>query len=122
MAFVKGKSGNPSGRPRMTDEQREALEMLRAATPAAARYVVSTVKDQESKPEIRLRCAEIILDRVYGKAAQPIAAEVREAPETMTLDEMMQAAAMLAGGVAQIGCTDAADGDPSAPCTPEADE
>ena len=122
MPFVKGISGNPSGRPRMTDEQRQALEMLRAATPTAVQYVLDTVQDAEAKPEIRLRCAEIILDRVYGKAAQPIAAEVREAPETMTLDEMMQAAAMLAGGVAQIGCTDAADGDPEASCAPAADE
>ena len=49
--------------------------MLKAATGDAARLLISTVNDPEAKLELRIRCAETILDRVYGRAAQPIEAD-----------------------------------------------
>ena len=67
--FEKGKSGNPSGRPKM---DKDARAMLKAATPAAVKLLVYTLNDSNVKIETRVKCAEDVLDRVYGKANQPI--------------------------------------------------
>ena len=67
--FEKGKSGNPSGRPKIPEDARA---MLKAATPAAVKLLVDTLNNSNEKTETRVRCAETVLDRVYGKANQPI--------------------------------------------------
>ena len=67
--FEKGKSGNPSGRPKISGDARA---MLKAATPAAVKLLVDTLNNTNEKTETRVKCAETVLDRVYGKANQPI--------------------------------------------------
>lgn len=67
--WKKGQSGNPGGRKKMPDD---AKAMLKAATPAAVKLLVDTLNNPEEKTETRVRCAETVLDRVYGKANQPI--------------------------------------------------
>ena len=67
--FSKGKSGNPSGRPATP---KSVKDMLKAATKEAAQLLIDTVGNPEAKLDMRIRCAETILDRVYGKASQPI--------------------------------------------------
>lgn len=71
--FKKGRSGNPNGRPVIPQEVKE---MLRAATPKAARLLIDTIEDDKAKLETRLDCAKTVLDRVYGKASQPIDGEI----------------------------------------------
>lgn len=65
----KGEVRNPSGRPKIDPD---AKAMLKAATPAAVKLLVDTLNDEAEKTETRVRCAETVLDRVYGKANQPI--------------------------------------------------
>ena len=65
----KGECRNPSGRPKMSED---AKAMLKAATPAAVKLLVDTLNDPMEKTETRVKCAETVLDRVYGKANQPI--------------------------------------------------
>lgn len=67
--FEKGKSGNPNGRPKVDPEVRE---LLKAATPAAAKLLIDTINDPTAKRDTRLDAAKTVLDRVYGKATQPI--------------------------------------------------
>ena len=67
--FAKGQSGNPGGRKAVPQEVKE---MLKAATTDAAKLLINTISDDQAKLDIRIRCAEVVLDRVYGKAAQPI--------------------------------------------------
>jgi hypothetical protein len=64
-----GQSGNPSGRPKIPSEIRE---MARAASPAALQALVDIVNDRDSPPPARVSAANSILDRAYGKPAQPI--------------------------------------------------
>lgn len=67
--FVKGVSGNPKGMKAMPQEVRE---MLKAAAPEAVKLLTDTMNDPTAKADLRVRCAETVLDRVYGKATQPI--------------------------------------------------
>lgn len=67
--FVKGKSGNPNGRPQIPEDVKK---MLKAATPKAAKLLIDTVTDEKANINVRLDAAKEILNRVYGKATQPI--------------------------------------------------
>lgn len=67
--FVKGVSGNAGGRPKIPADVKE---MLRAATVDAAKLLIDTMQDKDAKLELRIDCCKTIMDRVYGKAAQPI--------------------------------------------------
>lgn len=62
--------GNRSGgRPKLPEELKEAF---RAAAPDALDVLVRILKDEEAKHSDRIRCAEIILDRGYGKPVQAV--------------------------------------------------
>lgn len=52
--------------------------------------MVNVLDDPEAKAADKQRAAEYILDRLLGKAAQPILAELHETTDTMTLSEMME--------------------------------
>lgn len=67
--FRPGQSGNPSGRPKMSEDVRE---MLKAATPKAVKLLVSVMDDDGQKTALRMDAAKTIIERVYGKPLQPI--------------------------------------------------
>ncbi len=65
--FLPGNKGG--GR---TPVPQEVKEILRGATPAAARLLAATVTDEAVDLKLRLDAAKTLLDRVYGKASQPL--------------------------------------------------
>lgn len=58
-------------------------EMLRSATPDACRLLVETINDVEAKPELRIKCCEIVLDRVYGKPQQSVDLDAKNIPQVV---------------------------------------
>src|SRR5262245_28553960 len=85
--FPPGKSGNPSGRPKIDPE---VIEMLKCATVKAARraiealdaertFVVGTGQNSrlETAPDhdMRLKAYNAIFDRLYGKPSQAVTGE-----------------------------------------------
>jgi hypothetical protein len=69
--FMPGASANPGGRRKYSPKVKKALM---EGSFAAAQTLCEFVNSPETPPAIRIRAAEAVLDRVYGKAAQPICA------------------------------------------------
>lgn len=69
MAFVKGQSGNPGGRPKEIGHVRD---LARAETEKSIQTLVA-IRDKEAAPEnARAAAAIALLDRAWGKPSQAI--------------------------------------------------
>jgi hypothetical protein len=68
MAFVKGQSGNPGGRPK---RDREVEELAKAQGPAAIRRLTEIMTQTEDL-KVAKAAADSLLDRGYGKPIQQI--------------------------------------------------
>jgi hypothetical protein len=66
------KDGNPKGRPKIDEALKKRIRNL---TPLAVDTLEAIMRDG-GKPSDRIRAAEIILDRAWGKALQPIDADI----------------------------------------------
>jgi hypothetical protein len=71
--FKPGQTGNPGGRKRIDNEIRK---MLADGTKESVKALCDIVSNSSISPKVRCFAAQIILDRVYGKATQPIDAIV----------------------------------------------
>ena len=70
MKFEKGKSGNPGGRPK---ESQELKAIFLAACPGAIEKLIALLDSAD--PDLRLKAIKEVLDRSLGKAAQAITGE-----------------------------------------------
>lgn len=67
--FAPGTSGNPGGRPRLSEEARKLLEGI-AKLHAKARQALAALLDDED-PNVRAKAVAMVLDRVLGKVVAP---------------------------------------------------
>lgn len=71
--FVKGRSGNPSGRPKiLLPDGRSLLDLAREHTQDAVQTLVEVMIDKDAPPPARVSAASAILDRGWGKPKQDI--------------------------------------------------
>lgn len=68
--WVKGISGNPGGRRKLSGEDREAMDLARKYGPRAVRRLAKLM--HSSNERVAVAAAMALLDRGYGKAAQAI--------------------------------------------------
>lgn len=88
--FTKGtKGGNPSGRPKMPITAKETLVSM---LPKALATIQSFIDDEKVKPDIRMRAAELVIDRNLGKAVTPVLTEAVGKDSSLTLSEMIACA------------------------------
>lgn len=69
--FQKGQSGNPGGRPKLPPgvmTRAEAVAALAALVPAAIEAIAASLKSDDEK--VRMRAAELVLERHLGKIAE----------------------------------------------------
>ena len=64
--------GNPAGRPKQTQEQRDALAMLRKAAPQAIETLIEIMGSKKARGADRLKAAEMAIQYTYGKAPQTV--------------------------------------------------
>ncbi len=68
MAFIEGRSGNPKGRPKMSDDEKAQREefkrLLRTATVPALRSIVEISQSKCNKD--RFAAAKFIVEKAYG--------------------------------------------------------
>lgn len=104
MPFVKGKSGNPNGRPKVPVEVRE---MAKAHTEAAIRTLADVMNNESAPPGARVTAAEKLLDRAWGKAEATVNVNDNRTPRDLSTAELL--AALAAHGV--VGSEAGAGGD-----------
>ena len=70
--FLPGRSPNPGGRPRQTEEEKDALAEIRKLAPGVADRMVALLDSPRVPAIAKVRILEIILERTYGKAETAI--------------------------------------------------
>ncbi len=75
MPFQPGQSGNPGGRPKGEARVRLAAQ---EHGQAALDVLVSAMADEDVR--VRIKAAEVLLDRGFGKAAQAMTGQDGEGP------------------------------------------
>jgi len=85
-SYVKGSSGNPSGRPKRTPEELDLIAACKEKTPAALK-VIESLMTSASSDAVKLNAAISVIERAYGKTTTVIDAKVTTVHET-TIDEL----------------------------------
>ena len=65
--WLPGQSANPSGRPKQTPQERDFITLCKDNSDKAMEAVLEILADRKARPADRLRAAEFLSDRAFGK-------------------------------------------------------
>lgn len=65
--FATGQSGNPAGRPKRSEQEKQVIEEMCLLVPDAVSVLKKMLTSTDAPAYLRLRAAEIVLDRVLGR-------------------------------------------------------
>ena len=102
--FLPGKLPNPGGRPKKTEEERDALEEIRKLAPGVADKMAEMLASPRVPAIAKVRILEIILERTYGKPETSLKL-------TSAQQSVEAAQARIAAIVSHIRIGDGADGE-----------
>src|SRR5262252_6330821 len=101
MVWVKGQSGNPSGKAKANPMlKRTITELAREIAPEALETLKQVMKSPKSTMTAKAIAADRILDRAYGKAPQAVGVVLAPARKASDLTDA-ELAAIIAGTVEQ---------------------
>ena len=70
--FLPGKSPNPGGRPKQTEEEKDALAEIRKLAPGVAARIIQMLDNPKVPAIAKVRILEIILERTFGKVESAV--------------------------------------------------
>jgi hypothetical protein len=91
-SFKPGQSGNPAG---YTIEDREFQRMARTRSPEAFNFMLEAMRSKKWPQGLRLRAAEVIIERAHGRAPQAHLIEARVVGLTCTPEDLLALATEL---------------------------
>lgn len=85
----------------------EVKELFVGATVDAANYLISVVQDPTEKSDVRVKCAEIILNRAYGMPRQSLDTDINVTTPSIDLshlsvDDLLKIANMKVDDVIEV--------------------
>lgn len=92
--FQKGTSGNPGGRPKMTDEERDVLAEIKTLAASVPDKMRAMLNSSKTPPAVKVKICEIILDRTYGKPDSTVRVGT---PKAAMLDDLRDEMKKLVG-------------------------
>ena len=96
--FKKGRSGNPGGRPKRTEDEVNLIEACKQKTPEAL-AVIESLMHEGSNERVQLAAAAFIIERGWGKATKRVEVEPVHIKISRKMDPHEAYLKMLNGGV-----------------------
>lgn len=78
--FVKGQSGNKQGRQKIPEDIKQ---MFRSLAPDCCKVLCEIVNDPSARQADRIKAAEVILDRGFGKPVQAVDLDASSIPQVV---------------------------------------
>lgn len=102
--FAKGISGNPGGRPALTADELDLRAAARLKAPEALITIIELMTNSQNDA-VRLKAAEVVLDRGYGKATQTVEMNVKRTANELSDAELHAIASGARTALAEVSAT-----------------